>query len=187
MKNEIRRRVLAEREKMSAEEVREKSIKIQERLFGSSYYQSSRTIMTYIDFHNEVETRDIVRKAIEDDKVIVVPLCGSGSTLLPVRIESLDDLEPGTKGILEPTETRNIVDVKKLDLVLMPGITFDRSGNRVGYGLAYYDRFLEQLSPSTLIVALAYSFQVIDSVPFEEHDQKIHFIITEDEIIRCGD
>lgn len=185
MKNEIRRRVLAQREKMSAEEVKERSLKIQETFFDSSYYQSSRTIMTYVDIQNEVETRGIIRRALEENKNIVVPLCGPNSTLLPVKIESLDDLEPGTMGILEPIKKRNIVEVKKLDLVLMPGITFDRSGNRVGYGLAYYDRFLTQLLPSTLIVALAYSFQVVESLPYEEHDQKVNIIITDEEIIKC--
>ena len=186
MKNEIRRKVLAQREKMSPEEVKEKSFKIQERLFSSSYYQSSRTIMTYVDIQNEVETRDIISKAIEVGKNIVVPLCGPNVTLLPVKIESLDDLEPGIMGILEPIRKKNIIDTKKLDLVLMPGITFDRQGNRLGYGLAYYDRFLTQLSPATLIVALAYSFQVVSSLPREEHDQTVDFIITDEEIIRCS-
>lgn len=185
MKEEIRRRILAKRREMSAEEVKHKSIKIQELLFGTSYYQSSRTIMTYVDFQNEVETRKIISRAIGEGKNIAVPLCGPNFSLIPVKIESIDDLGPGTNGVLEPAKKRDIIDVKKLDLVLMPGITFDRSGNRLGYGLAYYDRFLVQLSPATMIVALAYSFQVVETLPFEEHDQNVNVIITENEIIRC--
>lgn len=184
MKEEIRRRVLEQRKKMSPEEVQEKSKKIQGRFFNSAYYQSSRTIMTYVDFQNEVETRSIINRAINEGKTIAVPLTGPNFSLLPVKIESLDDLEPGTKGILEPTKI-DIVDIKKLDLVLMPGITFDRSGNRLGYGLAYYDRFLSKLSPSTMIVALAYGFQVVQTLPYEDHDQKVNLIITENETIHC--
>ena len=105
--------------------------------------------------------------------------------MLPVKIDSFDDLEKGTRGILEPTKKHDIVDVKKLDIVLVPGITFDRSGHRLGYGLAYYDRFLTQLSPSTIIIALAYSFQLVQTLPFEDHDQKMNLIITENEMIHC--
>lgn len=185
MKAEIRRRILEQRKMMSPQEVREKSLKIQEKLFQTSYYQSSRTIMTYVDFQNEVETRNIIKRAIDEGKNIVVPLCGPNFSLLPVKINSLDDLEKGTKGILEPTVSNNVVDVKKLDIVLMPGITFDRNGHRLGYGLAYYDRFLKRLSPSTIIIALAYSFQVVQMLPYEEHDQNVNLIITENEIIHC--
>lgn len=184
MKEEIRRRVLEQRKNMPAEEVELKSQQIQGRLFNSTYYQSSRTIMTYVDFQNEVETRGIIRGAISEGKIIAVPLTGPNYSLLPVKIESLDDLEPGNKGILEPKKV-DIVDLKKLDLVLMPGVAFDRYGNRLGYGLAYYDRFLAQLLPSTMIVALAYSFQVVQTLPFEEHDKKVNLIITENEIIHC--
>lgn len=184
MKDEIRRRILEQRKHMSSEDVEEKSERIHGRLFNSPYYQSSRTIMTYVDFQNEVETRSIINKAIGEGKNIVVPLCGQNYSLLPVKIGSLGDLEKGNKGILEPKKI-DIVDVKKLDLVLMPGVTFDRNGNRLGYGLGYYDRFLAQLSPSTMIVALAYGFQVVQTLPYEDYDQKVNLIITENETIHC--
>lgn len=186
MKKEIRKRILEQRNNMSQEEVRSKSKQIQDRFFESLYYQSSRTIMTYVDFQNEVETKNIIRRALGEGKIIAVPLCGPNVSLVPVKIESLDDLEPGTKGILEPKKM-DIIDVKKLDLVLMPGVAFDRNCNRVGYGLAYYDRFLTHLSPSTMIIALAYGFQVVQSLPSEEHDEKVNLIVTEEEIIRCQD
>jgi len=185
MKDQIRQRMLEMRKMMSPEEVAQKSEQIQRRLFNTTYYQSSRTIMTYVDFQHEVETRSIINRAIGEGKIIAVPLTGPNITLVPVKIESLDDLEAGSRGILEPKKSE-IMDVKKLDLVLMPGVAFDRSGNRLGYGLAYYDRFLKQLSPATMIVALAYSFQVVQTLPFEEHDQKVNLIVTENEIIRCG-
>jgi 5-formyltetrahydrofolate cyclo-ligase len=186
MKEEIRRRVLEQRNNMLQEEVKSKSKQIQDRFFESLYYQSSRTIMTYVDFQNEVETKNIISRALDEGKIIAVPLCGPNVSLVPVKIQSLDDLESGTKGILEPKKI-DIIDVKRLDLVLMPGVAFDRNCNRVGYGLAYYDRFLTQLSPSTMIIALAYSFQVVEFLPVEEHDQKVNLIVTEDEIIRCQD
>ncbi len=184
MKKELRRRILEQRNNMLPEEVREKSKQIQDIFCDTLYYQSSRTIMTYVDFQNEVETKSMISRALNEGKVIAVPLCGPNVSLVPVKIESLDNLEPGTKGILEPKKI-DTIDAKKLDLVLMPGVAFDRSCNRVGYGLAYYDRFLTQLSPATMIIALAYDFQVVESLPIEEHDQKVNLIITEKGIIRC--
>jgi 5-formyltetrahydrofolate cyclo-ligase len=89
MKGEIRRRVLEQRKMMSPKEVNEKSKKIQEKLFRTSYYQTSRTIMTYVDFQNEVETRSIIKRALNEGKNIVVPLCGPNFSLLPVKIDRL--------------------------------------------------------------------------------------------------
>jgi len=184
-KEVVRKRILAERSGLSEEEVLERSIKIQERLYVTQHYQSARTVMTYVDFQNEVETRSIITRAFKEEKNVVVPVCGPNYSLWPVKIESLEDLEPGTMGVLEPSKTKTVVQKEKLDLVLMPGIAFDRHGNRLGYGLAYYDRFLAELSPSTVIIALAYDFQVLSVLPHEDHDRKVDIIITEREIIRC--
>jgi 5-formyltetrahydrofolate cyclo-ligase len=102
-----------------------------------------------------------------------------------MKIDSFEDLEPGTMGILEPIKKRSIIDAHKLDIILVPGVAFDRKGNRVGYGLAYYDRFLKKFSPSTVKIALAYDFQVVSDIPCEKHDQVVDIIITEREIILC--
>jgi len=186
MKNVIRQKVLNMRGSMPREEVLEKSAKIHQKLFETQHYQSAATIMTYVDFQNEVETRSIIARAFQEGKNVAVPICGSNYTLLPIKIESFEDLEPGTMGILEPKKTKNIIDVKKLDLVLVPGIAFDRKGNRLGYGLAYYDRFLNSLSPATITIALAYSFQIFPTIPQEEHDHRVNIIITENELIKCS-
>ncbi|NLK00858.1 MAG: 5-formyltetrahydrofolate cyclo-ligase [Clostridia bacterium] len=185
MKEEIRKTIDQIRTAMSKNEVEVKSAKIEERLYGTQHYQSAVTIMTYVSFHNEVGTRNIMSACFDDGKNVVVPICGPNYTLLPVKIKGFEDLEPGTMGILEPTKKKVIVDINRLDLILVPGIAFDRMGNRVGYGLAYYDRFLKKFSPSTVKIALAYDFQVVPSVPHEKHDQVVDLIITEKEIIHC--
>lgn len=185
MKNKLRENILDRRTKMSSEEVNDKSILIQERLYSTQHYQSARTIMTYVDIQNEVETRSIITKALEEGKNVVVPMCGPNYSLSPIKIDSFEDLRQGTKGILEPSTNSSVVDKQKIDLILVPGIAFDRKGNRLGYGLAYYDRFISDLSPSTVNIALAYSFQVLTEIPFEKHDQKVNIIITEKEIIKC--
>ena len=185
MKDTIRNKILNQRKEMSVEEVNKKSVLIQERLYATQHYDSARTIMTYVDIQNEVETRSIISRALQEGKNIVVPVCGPDYSLLPIKIDSFDELESGTMGILEPRKRKSIVEARKLDLILVPGIAFDREGNRLGYGLSYYDRFMENLSPSTVTIALAYEFQVVPQVPVEGHDQKVNMIITENEIIKC--
>jgi len=103
------------------------------------------------------------------------------------RIRSLEDLEAGAYGILEPMESRaERSSPSVLDLVIVPGSVFDRRGGRYGYGGGYYDRFLANECPRATRVALAFSFQVRDNISLEPHDQLMDYIITENEIIRCS-
>ena len=82
-------------------------------------------------------------------------------------------------GILEPTEDNELIDINKIELILVPGLAFDKNGNRMGHGNGYYDRFLSSCSTSTIFIGIAYSFQVFNTIPFDKYDVKIHKLITE--------
>ncbi len=100
-----------------------------------------------------------------------------------------DDLRPGSYGIMEPGDhTALLKNTDRIDLCVVPGVAFDRHGNRIGHGAGFYDNFLARLSPRTLKVALAFDLQMLDSVPHSEHDIAMDMIITEQEVIhpaRC--
>ena len=99
-------------------------------------------------------------------------------------IIDFDSLIPsGRFGILEPIELAKIT-YKSIDMVLVPGVIFDKNGYRLGYGLGYYDRFLNKL-PKAVKVGLCFDFQVMDKVPREEHDIPVDYIVTDKEIIEC--
>lgn len=180
-KKELRRIFLKTRSELAAEDIIEKSAKIMSRLFSLSEFRGAKTIMFYVDAGNEVKTRDGITKALSEGKRVVVPKVKKGYGLLAIEIKSLDELSPGTFGILEPAGEKGI-SPEEIDLVVVPGVAFDKKGNRMGYGAGYYDSFLPKLRPEVKKVAVAFEIQVTDSLPAEEHDVKMDLIITENTI-----
>ncbi|AYO31526.1 5-formyltetrahydrofolate cyclo-ligase [Biomaibacter acetigenes] len=180
-KKELRRIFLKTRSELAAEDIIEKSAKIMSRLFSLSEFRGAKTIMFYVDAGNEVKTRDGLTKALSEGKRVVVPKVKKGYGLLAIEIKSLDELSPGTFGILEPAGEKGI-SPEEIDLVVVPGVAFDKRGNRMGYGAGYYDSFLPKLRPEVKKVAVAFEIQVTDSLPAEEHDVKMDLIITENTI-----
>lgn len=187
MKKTIRKQMLEIRNKMEASDVESFSRSIFERLVESRLLPDASHVMVYLDFRNEVRTDPIIRYCLENSKNVYVPICVPETHELVIsRVTSFDDLESGFYGIREPKKSSlRLSDSSVLDLVLIPGTAFDLSGNRIGFGAGYYDRFLKRLSPAAKKVALAYSFQVIDSVPADQYDVPVDYIATEKEIIRC--
>ncbi|MBP2031753.1 5,10-methenyltetrahydrofolate synthetase [Clostridium algifaecis] len=98
--------------------------------------------------------------------------------MIAVEIKKFSELVPGAYNILEPESTEFKVDEKSIDLSYIPGVAFDSSGGRIGYGGGYYDRFLQKLEKNSKKIALCYDFQVLDTVPTETHDIMIDSIIT---------
>ncbi|MBY0586300.1 5-formyltetrahydrofolate cyclo-ligase [bacterium] len=150
---------------------------------GLPEYQRAHTIMYYLDVRSEVRTRHDLQDAIAGDKKIVVPYCVDGFLHL-FHLTSLDELEVGMYKILEPkTELRDVahkkVDPKELDLVMVPGVAFDKRGGRMGHGKGYYDKLLEHVRPEVPLVALAFECQLFPEIPVAPHDVFMTKIITE--------
>jgi len=135
-----------------------------------------------------VETLSLIAARLAEKMPVFLPKTLVREKRLEVfPINSVEDLAPGAYGIPEPVESRVEKTGKPgIDLVLVPGSVFDRRGGRYGYGGGFYDRFLSQEVPYAPRVALAFSFQVLDNIPLQPHDQLMDYIITEKEIIQCG-
>ncbi|MFQ3593904.1 MAG: 5-formyltetrahydrofolate cyclo-ligase [Gemmataceae bacterium] len=164
----------------------EVSKQICQRLVALPAYQSARVVMYYVDARSEVRTRHYLPEALRHDKKIVVPYCVEGELEL-FHLENLDELALGMYRILEPKpELRSIVSkkprVEELDLIIVPGVAFDRRGGRMGHGFGYYDKLLQRARPDTPLVALAYECQLFDEIPTEYHDIFMDLIITEKEV-----
>lgn len=155
-------------------------------IYESSYYKDADTIMTFISFSDEVDTHDFIKKSINNGKRIVVPITlPKTKELRPSHVKDFNELEPGFYNILTPKEEYvRYIDPKEIDLVIVPGVGFDPSGYRVGYGGGYYDRFLSKL-PNVVKIAIAFDLQIIDKVPKEDFDIPVDYIITEKEVINC--
>jgi 5-formyltetrahydrofolate cyclo-ligase len=142
--------------------------------------------MLYWSAHNEVETHDLVRQALKDGKKVFLPSCDTRQEQIypcPVK-EVPGDLTQGAFGICEPCETENrLQDLSELDLCIVPGIAFDRRGNRIGRGFGYYDRFLRKLSDKTVKIGVAYAFQIVDNIYPTDGDTRVDMVVTEDDLL----
>lgn len=187
-KNTVRKDILNSRMSMSKDEVYSKSKEIEKRLFECNFFDSSSFLMAYVDFRNEVKTEDIIKKSLTLGKKVAVPISvPSTKELIVSQVKDFDkELEIGHYNILEPKKEyiRN-TDPSIIDLILVPGVAFDRRGYRIGYGAGYYDRFFNKLNKNVPKVALAFDIQIVENIPQGYYDIPVDYIITEKEIISC--
>lgn len=180
MKKELRRDMVKKRLEMSKDEVETKSNIIMDKLIDMLEDKKIKNIMLYYSIKNEVSTLKLASFCLDRGIGIIFPKSIKETyTILPCKIQSLDDLEEGEYGIPEP-KTYEIVDKKDIDIVIVPGVAFSRSGYRLGYGAGYYDRFLSDFKGTK--IGVCYSFQICDSVFNETYDAKMDTIVTENEV-----
>lgn len=146
-------------------------------------YARANTVMFYIDVRSEVRTRHSLVDALATGKKIVVPYCVDGELEL-FHLESMDELETGMYRILEPKQELRSVPEKRvtpeeLDLIMVPGVAFDRMGGRTGHGKGYYDKLLEHAKLETPLVGLAFECQIFPEIPMAEHDIYMDKVVTE--------
>ncbi|MEM8734627.1 MAG: 5-formyltetrahydrofolate cyclo-ligase [Planctomycetota bacterium] len=183
-KQEIRTAAHANRK--AQEEKDSVSETIVNRFMDLPEYASAKTIMFYVDVRDEVRTRQALPTAIQSDKRIVIPYCVDGELEL-FHLESMDELELGMYKILEPKDELRTVDAKRLqaedlDLIMVPGVAFDRTGGRTGHGKGYYDKLLEHARADTPLVALAFECQMFEEIPCEDHDIYMDKVVTQDAV-----
>ncbi len=165
----------------------QKSKLIQSNLFSLPEYKNSSFVMFYISTEREVSTPDAIKTALAANKKVAVPLIlKSQNIMVPCEINNLKDLEPGPFGILQPVKEKiKSIPIKLINLIIVPGIAFDKSGNRVGRGKGFYDRFLKSVPANIPKIAFAFSCQIVEEVPITRNDIAVDKIITEDEVIEC--
>jgi 5-formyltetrahydrofolate cyclo-ligase len=183
-KNAIRTAAHAARKSQADKET--VSSAITERVMAMPEYQKALCVMWYVDVRDEVRTRHALPQTLTSNQKIVVPYCVDGELEL-FHLESMDELELGMYKILEPKASLRDVASKKatieeLDLVLVPGVAFDRQGGRTGHGKGYYDKLLENARPDTPLVALAFECQLFDEIPMQSHDIYMDAVVTESAI-----
>ncbi len=147
-------------------------------------YAAAKTVLFYIDVRAEVRTRHSLPDALASGKNIIVPWCNDQGELELFRLKDMSELAIGMYKILEPKpELRSLpekqVRREELDLVMVPGVAFDRRGARMGHGKGYYDKLLQHARPDTPLVALAFECQLFPEIPVAEHDVFMDKIITE--------
>lgn len=190
-KRKLRKRILALRDAMPAKEREEKSRRIMETLVSMPVYRETDTILTYVNYRSEVNTTDLVNKALADGRRVFAPKV-SGETMEFYQMTGMEDLREGYKGIREPVSGRIFGPEADTGhtLMLMPGAVFDGKCRRLGYGKGFYDRYLKRMSETGLLIhtlALCFECQVLPEIPFEEHDIRPQMVLTELRLRCCLD
>jgi 5,10-methenyltetrahydrofolate synthetase len=158
-----------------------------DRLVHWPVWEQGRTVLFYINVRDEVVTTPLIQKELTGPRRCIVPYC-SGDVLKLIWLKDWNELERGAFGILEPGPAlRDSLDRHvspgEIDLALIPGVAFDRCGGRLGHGRGFYDRLIPELRSDCIRVGLAFECQLVPQIPMDPHDQYMHTIITEREII----
>lgn len=175
------------RSRLTQRELLKKSMEIKSNLFEIEEFEKAEVIMFYVAFRNEVRTEFMIKSALELGKRVIVPITDvENKKLYLSELKDYDDeLTEGSYGILEPKEEFiRTVEPSDLDLVVLPGLAFDSSGNRLGYGGGYYDRLLSQI-PTVDKMAICFDVQIMDEVITNSKDIAVDKIITEKRDIIC--
>lgn len=184
-KSSLRAQARAARRALSPQEREERGARIREHALALPELSRARRVGCYVSVGSEVDTRTLLRALLVAGKLVAVPVT-LGERLQFVRLDHPWALaEGGAHGIPEPRQPWTEVAGESLDVVFVPGLMFGRDGSRLGMGGGHFDRFLHE-HPTPLRVALAFSSQLVDSLPLEGHDQGMDVIVTEEGRHRIG-
>jgi len=187
LKKEIRRGVLGIRDSLSVQDRINFSRQICNNLLNLEEFSKAKVVHFFLNTKSEVITEDAVRKSLLLGKDVVVPVIDKEhKRILLSKLNDYDnELMVMPHGIHEPrTEFFRPVQLNNIDLMAIPGVAFDKSGHRLGYGAGYYDKLLETEHTRPLLVALAFELQIVDEIPVGSHDVRVDMIVTEERIIR---
>ena len=179
-KTEIRKQILSIRSQAGAERITRCSGLIFDRVIRMEAFRTADTIFAYMDCKNEVQTRQLIRKAWELGKQTAVPKV-LGDRMEFYYIQSFSEVKTGCFQVPEPAGSPHALARDVDALVLVPGVAFDPMRNRIGYGKGYYDRYLSE-HPGHPTIALAFSWQMVDAVPYTMYDIRPDCLVTEQKV-----
>jgi 5-formyltetrahydrofolate cyclo-ligase len=185
-KDDIRNRVVATIQTLSAEELTEKTSKIGNRLFEFANFLESNISLLYMPQKYAVDTTRIIQRCFDYRKIVALPAFNTDKHKMQLfKVDEFKaDMTLGPRDILEPEPERcKVIPIERIDIAIIPGVALDEKGGRIGSGEGYYDRFVGKLPITTRKVALSLECQIVQQVPMESHDKFMDIIITEDRII----
>lgn len=179
----LRSDFIKKRNGLSDADIDRKSKIITEFLLKQEPLNSAQTVGLYYPVNNEVDTRYIFQYLRSRNVETYFPRV-SGSELDFYKVNKLSELKPANFNVPQPFTGYERINTNELDLLLIPGVAFDRNGNRLGYGRGYYDRAIDGINRSGLF-GLCYHFQIVPELPVEQNDRRVGSIVTEQGLIKC--
>lgn len=182
LRSQLRNRLVA----MSPEQRKDKSRKACRNLIATEQFQDASVIMMFLSLPHEVDTSEAILQAWQHGKIVAVPkISWQQRHMIPVQINSLDTgFSTGTWGLRNPT-TGVPIPFGQIDLVIAPGLGYDRKGNRLGRGGSFYDRFFANRDLRATRCGLAFAEQVMELIPTTESDEPVEWLVTDEEVVHC--
>lgn len=181
-KAEARRRLRVLRAGLDGQARAAASEAIRRRVLALPEVESAAAVFCYVSFRDEVETHGLIRALLAGGKTVCVPRLLGGGRMLAQPIASLSDLTPGKLGILAPREDTPAVD-HPCGLAIVPGLAFTERGDRMGYGMGHYDRYLAE-HPGVSTIGLCFDALLVEAFPTEPHDRRVDILVTESRLLR---
>ena len=186
MKKEFRKKVINLRKEKDKDFIKHNSDIITDKLLNLDCIKNAKNIMLYLDFNNEVSTDSLIKKLLNLGKIVSSPITlKEERKLIPSQITDLKNgIQYGAYNIREPKpECSPAINIKDLDVIIVPAVAYDKNCYRLGYGGGFYDRFLENLRQDAVTIGIAFDLQIFDEVPKEAHDAQLDYIVTESRIL----
>ena len=178
-KENIRKQFLQKRDGLSADFMSISSKQIRKNLNKIEEYRNAQSVACYHSTGSEVKTHEIMQEILSHGKTLGLPRV-KGNEIIFCIVKKFEDLEKGEFGIMEPKQNCPILE--KFDIIIVPAVAMAENGQRLGYGMGYYDRFL--VGKNTITIALAYTKSIAKNIPKSDSDVLISMIVTEDGVIK---
>lgn len=175
-KKELRKEIRERKRDIPVDELREMSRLLCKRLLANERLGNASTVMMYYPLGDEVDVAPVIEQLAESGKTVVLPQVMGEAEMVLRRYTGKADLQEGAYGIMEPCG-EIFSDYEAIDVAIIPGMAFDRRGNRLGRGKGYYDRFLPLLLTRVYKIGVCFPFQLLDDIPVEEHDISMDTVI----------
>ncbi len=179
-KKQLRKQIREKKKEFSLSEKRELSKPIFEKIKKEDFFEKAKVILLYYSMDDEVYTHDFVEEYYKS-KTILLP-CVDGDDLILRQYLGIESMKAGEQfGILEPIG-KEFLDLDKIDLMIIPGVAFDKDKNRLGRGRGFYDRLLKTVNATK--IGVCFDFQVVEHVPTEAFDVKMDIVVSTTNIYR---
>ena len=186
-KKQLRSLILQERNKLSQHERLNAEQSVLAQLKEMPQFAEAKNVFCYVSFRSEIPTKQIIDYCLQQGKKVYIPVCVEETKeMIIAELHADTELTISGYGLSEPSLSSIFFgDREMLDIALIPGAVFDKSGYRIGYGAGYYDKFFAHTKKCIDKAALAYSIQLVDQVPTDSHDIPVDCIVTENGVIQC--
>ena len=181
-KSELRKMIVKSLEDLTPEYKENADAKITENILSMPEYENAGTVFCFVGTEDEINTEELIDRMLADNKKVCVPLCTDNGIMVAKHINSRESLSEGKYGIMEPSESSATIAPDDIDFAIIPCVTCNKRGQRLGHGGGYYDRYFENLDIPCALICREETMTL--AIPTGGHDLKFKTVVSERGIFR---